>query len=69
MPHRFLKGTSCYGLLRSVGGSIRRATSGPSDPARKRDALEAAVPLGRFAHPAEIAALALFLIPDESLRY
>jgi NAD(P)-dependent dehydrogenase (short-subunit alcohol dehydrogenase family) len=36
------------------------------DPARMRDALTAAAPLGRLAAPAEIAKMILFLASDES---
>jgi len=40
--------------------------AGSRDPVAKRSALEAAVPLGRFAKPEEIAAMALFLLSDEA---
>jgi 3(or 17)beta-hydroxysteroid dehydrogenase len=40
--------------------------AGSRDPAAKRRALEAAVPLGRFAQPEEVAAMALFLLSDEA---
>jgi NAD(P)-dependent dehydrogenase (short-subunit alcohol dehydrogenase family) len=40
--------------------------AGSRDPVAKRSALEAAVPLGRFAQPEEIAAMALFLLSDEA---
>lgn len=39
---------------------------GSRDPAAKRSALEAAVPLGRFARPNEVAAMVLFLVSDEA---
>jgi NAD(P)-dependent dehydrogenase (short-subunit alcohol dehydrogenase family) len=40
--------------------------AGSRDPAAKRSALESAVPLGRFAQPEEVAAMALFLLSDEA---
>ena len=36
------------------------------DPARARDKLAASVPLGRFGTPAEVAALCVYLLADES---
>jgi 3(or 17)beta-hydroxysteroid dehydrogenase len=40
--------------------------AGSRDPVAKRSVLEAAVPLGRFARPEEIASMALFLLSDEA---
>ena len=36
------------------------------DPARARERLSASVPLGRFDTPAEVAALCVYLLSDES---
>jgi len=36
------------------------------DPARARERLSASVPLGRFGTPAEVAALCVYLLSDES---
>ncbi|HML13204.1 MAG TPA: SDR family oxidoreductase, partial [Xanthobacteraceae bacterium] len=36
------------------------------DPARARERLAASVPLGRFGTPAEVAALCVYLLCDES---
>lgn len=39
---------------------------GARDPSAKRQALQAAVPLGRFAQPEEVASMVLFLLSDEA---
>jgi NAD(P)-dependent dehydrogenase (short-subunit alcohol dehydrogenase family) len=51
----FIEGPLVEGMI----GQLR-------DPASARDRMEAMVPLGRFGTPAEVAALCVYLLSDES---
>jgi 2-hydroxycyclohexanecarboxyl-CoA dehydrogenase len=45
---------------------LAAVTEGARDPARLREAFRSAIPMGRFAEPADIAAAILFLASDEA---